>query len=257
MSLVLTERHGDVLKIILNKPERLNAATPVMFEDISAALAKLDGARSVLFMGAANAFCSGADLSMLGTAEDAGEVAYDALTRSYNPALFAIASLDVPVVSAVRGPAAGIGCSLALAADFCMASETGYFLQAFVKIGLVPDGGASWILPRLIGKARAAKMMMLGDRISAEEALEWGLVSRVVGDDMLDGEALAFAAELAERPALAARTLRGRLRSSHLKEYEIALAREANDQRLAAKTSDAAEGVRAFFDKRTPIFEGR
>src|SRR3546814_8959063 len=104
-----------------------------------------------------------------------------------------LAGLAVPIVSAVRGPVAGIGCSLALAADFCVASETAYFLQAFVNIGLVPDGGASWMLPRLVGRARAAEMMMLGERIPAAKALDWGLIHKVVADDALDAEALALA----------------------------------------------------------------
>src|SRR3546814_2694991 len=111
-----------------------------------------------------------------------------------------LAGLAVPIVSAVRGPVAGIGCSLALAADFCVASETAYFLQAFVNIGLVPDGGASWMLPRLVGRARAAAMMMLGERIPAAKALDWGLIQQVVAADALDAEALALAERLAAGP---------------------------------------------------------
>ncbi|MEO5868014.1 MAG: enoyl-CoA hydratase-related protein, partial [Sphingomonas sp.] len=171
---ILAERRGDVLVLTLNRPDRLNAAPPAMFVELRDALADLDGARAVLVTGAGRAFCSGADVAggALG-ADDPGNTTFKALTESYNPTMAALADLAVPVVSAVRGPAAGIGCSLALAADFCVASETAYFLQAFVNIGLVPDGGASWMLPRLIGKARATEMMMLGERVPAAKALEW------------------------------------------------------------------------------------
>ena len=167
---ILSERHGDVLVLTLNRPERLNAAPPAMFVELRAALEDLGGARAVLVMGAGRAFCSGADVGggALGS-DDPGSATYVALTESYNPTMLALARLAVPVVSAVRGPAAGIGCSLALAADFCVASETAYFLQAFVNIGLVPDGGASWMLPRLIGKARAVEMMMLGVKASKNQ----------------------------------------------------------------------------------------
>ena len=141
--------------LTLNRPERLNAAPPAMFDEICARRsADLDGARAVLLTGAGRAFCSGADVAggALGS-DNPGEATFRALTEHYNPLMAALAAISpVPVVSAVRGPAAGIGCSLALAADFCVASETAYFLQAFVNIGLVPDGGASWMLPRLIGK---------------------------------------------------------------------------------------------------------
>ena len=140
---ILGERHGDVLVLTLNRPDRLNAAPPALFDELRAAIAKLDGARAVLVTGAGRAFCSGADVGggALGS-DNPGETTHAALTDHYNPTIMAIAELGVPVVSAVRGPAAGIGCSLALAADFCVASETAYFLQAFVNIGLVPDGGA-------------------------------------------------------------------------------------------------------------------
>src|SRR3546814_2552517 len=122
-----------------------------------------------------------------------GEATFLALAEHYHPLMETLAGLAVPIVSAVRGPVAGIGCSLALAADFCVASETAYFLQAFVNIGLVPDGGASWMLPRLVGRARAAELMMLGERIPAAQALAWGLIHKVVADDALDAEEIGRA----------------------------------------------------------------
>jgi 2-(1,2-epoxy-1,2-dihydrophenyl)acetyl-CoA isomerase len=254
---ILTERRGDVLVVTLNRPERLNAAPPAMFEDITAALGALDGARAVLFAGAGRAFCSGADVGggALGS-DNPGETTFAALTGSYNPALLAIADLGVPVVSAVRGPAAGIGCSLALAADFCVASETAYFLQAFVNIALVPDGGASWMLPRLIGRARASEMMMLGERVPAAKAMEWGMIHRVVADEELDATAFALAERLAAGPTVALGLMRRGLHAALAGDYAGAMQAEAENQRAARGSADSAEGGMAFLQKRQPAFRG-
>jgi 2-(1,2-epoxy-1,2-dihydrophenyl)acetyl-CoA isomerase len=254
---ILTERRGDVLVVTLNRPERLNAAPPAMFEEIGAVLGDLGGARAVLFAGAGRGFCSGADVAAgaLG-AENPGEATFGALTCSYNPALLAIAELGVPVVSAVRGPAAGIGCSLALAADFCVASQTAYFLQAFVNIGLVPDGGASWMLPRLIGKARATAMMMLGERVPATTALEWGMIHEVVLDEALDLAAFALAERLAAGPTVALGLMRRGLHAAFESDYASAMVREAENQRAARGSADSMEGGMAFLQKRAPKFRG-
>ena len=254
---ILIERRGDVLVLTLNRPDRLNAAPPAMFEDLRGAIGNLAGARAVLVMGAGRGFCSGADVAggALG-ADDPGAATFRALTDSYNPALATLAELAVPVVSAVRGPAAGIGCSLALAADFCMASETAYFLQAFVNIGLVPDGGASWMLPRLIGRARAAEMMMLGEKVSAARALDWGMIHKVVADDALDAEAFALAERLAAGPTMTLGLIRRQLHAALDGDYAAAMAAEAANQRTARGTNDSMEGGRAFLEKRKPVFKG-
>jgi 2-(1,2-epoxy-1,2-dihydrophenyl)acetyl-CoA isomerase len=248
---ILSERRGDVLVLTLNRPDRLNAAPPAMFEELGAALGELDGARAVLIAGAGRAFCSGADVGggALGS-DNPGEATFAALTESYNPTMAAIADLSVPVVSAVRGPAAGIGCSLALAADFCVASETAYFLQAFVNIGLVPDGGASWMLPRLIGKARATEMMMA-------KALDWGMVHKVVSDDALDAEAFALAERLAAMPTVALGLMRRAITAAYETDYATAMQAEAANQRDARGSADSMEGGRAFLEKRKPVFTGR
>ena len=162
----------------------------------------------------------------------------------------------VPAATAVRGPAAGIGCSLALAADFCVASETAYFLQAFVNIGLVPDGGASWMLPRLIGRARAAEMMLLGERVSAAKALEWGMIHKVVADDTLDADALALAERLAAGPTIALGLIRQELQYALSNDYAAAMRNEAENQRRARGTKDSTEGGMAFLQKRKPAFRG-
>jgi 2-(1,2-epoxy-1,2-dihydrophenyl)acetyl-CoA isomerase len=259
---ILTERKGDVLIVTLNRPERLNAAPPAMFAEIRAALADLGGARAVLIAGAGRAFCSGADvgggaLNAASQGLDPGEATFDALTNHYNPTLAAIADLSVPVVSAVRGPAAGIGCSLALAADFCVASDTAYFLQAFVNIGLVPDGGASWTLTRLIGRARASEMMMLGERVPAAKAVEWGMIHKAVPDADLDADALVLAERLAGGPTVALGLMRRQLHAALDGGYEAAMVREAENQRAARGTADSMEGGMAFLQKRKAEFRGQ
>ncbi|MBO9622969.1 MAG: enoyl-CoA hydratase/isomerase family protein [Sphingomonas sp.] len=255
---ILTHRRGDVLAITLNRPDRLNAAPPAMFDEIRSAIDTLDGARAVLLLGAGKAFCSGADVASGAlSAGDPGAATHAALTEHYHPTLEAIAELPVPVVSAVRGPAAGIGCSLALAADFCVAANTAYFLQAFVNIGLVPDGGASWMLPRLIGRHRALEMMMLGERVPADKARDWGMVHQVVHEDVLEDEAGRLAQRLAAGPTVALGMIRRQLHGALGSSYAEAMAREAENQRTARGTQDSMEGGMAFLQKRKPEFKGQ
>lgn len=254
---ILTERHDDVLVVTLNRPDRLNAASLDMAGEITAALADIGGSRAVVLTGAGRAFCSGADLQSRGDrAGTPGDASHAALTDHYNPLMLAIADLPVPVVTAVNGPAAGIGCSIALAGDFAVAARSAYFLQAFVNIGLVPDGGASWMLPRLIGKARATQMMMLGEKIDAQTAEGWGLIYRCVDDAALLGTAMDLAHRLAAGPTLALGIMRANLKAALDSDYPTALAREADGQRTAAGSADAVEGAMAFLQKRKPAFTG-
>jgi 2-(1,2-epoxy-1,2-dihydrophenyl)acetyl-CoA isomerase len=171
--------------------------------------------------------------------------------------IMALSSVPVPVVSAVRGPAAGVGCSIALAADFVVAAKSGYFLQAFVNIGLVPDGGSSWMLPRLVGTAQATRMMMLGEKIGGEEAERIGLIYRCVEDDALDAEAEALAARLAGGPTVSLGLMKKTLRDGLQADLATTLAAEAEAQRLACGTADAAEGAMAFLGKRKAEFQGK
>ena len=253
---ILVERRGDVLVITLNRPDRLNAASLDLADELYAALDRIDGARAVLITGAGRAFCSGADLAARGERTgSAGQASHAALTRHYNPLMVRLSELPVPIVSAVNGPAAGIGCSIALAADLVIAGASAYFLQAFVNIGLVPDGGASWTLPRLVGWSRATEMMLLGERVGAEKAVDWGLITRAVPDDQLMAEALAMATRLAAGPTVALGLMRRNIMLSSYG-YCEALNREAEAQRIAADTGDAMEGGMAFLQKRKAEFRG-
>lgn len=256
---ILTEKRGDVMVITLNRPERLNAAPPQMADEIAIALRNLDGARAVLITGQGRAFCSGADLQARGerSAVSGGDVSHMALSRHYNPTMLLLSELDVPVVTAVNGPAAGIGCSIALCGDFVVAARSAYFLQAFVNIGLVPDGGSTWILARSIGKARATQMMMLGERIPAEQAADWGLIYKAVDDAALMDEAMALATRLAAGPTVAIASMRRTIRLALDGSFEQVLAAEAAGQRLAGGSQDAREGGRSFLEKRKPAFTGR
>ncbi|MBX9729813.1 MAG: enoyl-CoA hydratase/isomerase family protein [Sphingomonas sp.] len=255
--MIRTEREGDVLVLTLNRPERLNAAPPAMFEEIAHAFDHLDGARAVLITGEGRAFCSGADLAGRDTAQASpADRAKQSLTNSYNPTMLKIAKAPVPIVSAVNGPAAGIGCSLALAADFCIAGESGYFLQAFVNIGLVPDGGASWMLARLVGKARATEMMLLGERIHGPKAADWGLIYKCVPDAVLREEAMTLATRLAAGPTLALGLMRQGLAAALESDYATALAGEADRQSIAGQSADAVEGAVSFLQKRKAVFTG-
>lgn len=254
---IRVERVGDVRKIALNRPERLNACPPEMAVEIAKAISDLDGARTVLITGEGRAFCSGADLSAgSDNSIEGGRGAYTALTRAYNPLLLLLSRLAVPVVTAVNGPAAGIGCSIALAGDFVLAGRSAYFLQAFVNIGLIPDGGASWMLTRLIGKARATEMMMLGEKIGAEKAESWGLIYKTVDDATLQDEAMALATRLAAGPTVALGTMRQTISKALEADYASALLMEAEGQWKAGDSKDAAEGARAFLEKRKARFSG-
>ena len=254
---ILAERHGDVLQLTLNRPDRLNAASLDMADELSEALDRIDGARAVLLTGAGRAFCSGADLAARGDRSvGGGQGSHRALTRHYNPLMLKLAELDVPTIAAVNGPAAGVGCSIALAADFVVAGASAYFLQAFVNIGLVPDGGASWMLTRLVGKARATEMMMLGEKIGATQAADWGLIHKAVPDDALMTEAMALAERLAAGPTVALGVMRRNIQLAMDGTYADALGREAAGQRIAGGTGDAMEGGMAFLQKRRAAFRG-
>ncbi len=248
----------QIATITLNRPDRLNACSIDMADEIFMALDFLEDARALIITGEGRAFCAGADLQAKSDSPVTGGNGYfAALNKNYNPLMLKLSKMDMPVITSVNGPAAGVGCSLALASDFAIAGKSAYFLQAFVNIGLVPDGGASWMLTRLIGKARATEMMMLGEKIPGEKAAEWGLVYKCVEDDALLSEAKALARRLADGPTVALGIMRQNIAAALDSDYASALMREAEGQRLAGSSEDAREGAIAFLQKRKAEFKGK
>ena len=256
---ILTEHVGNVLKITLNRPDRLNAASLPLAEELGAAFYDLDGARAVLITGAGKGFCSGADLAARGDASPVQQKggSHRALQNFYNPLVSQILRCPVPVVTAVNGAAAGVGCSIALAGDFVLAGKSAYFLQAFVNIGLVPDGGSTWLLARAIGRARATRMMMLGEKIGAQQAEDWGLIYKAVDDATLMDEAMALATRLSEGPTISYSTMKASIATALDGTLPQVLLAEAEGQRTAGASADAMEGGMAFLQKRKPEFKGR
>ena len=250
------ERDGAVLRVVLNRPERLNAVTAPMGAALLAALraAAADGAvRAVLLHGAGRSFCAGQDLAEVAPNQDLGAT----LEQVFNPVVRAICTLPKPVVCAVQGVAAGAGANMALACDIVLAGQSARFLQAFVRIGLLPDAGGTWLLPRLAGDARARGMAMLGEPVPAPQAEAWGLIWRTVPDEDLNAEAGKLAAQLAALPTEAMRLMKQAFAVSGQHTLDQQLDTERDLQREAGGTPDFREGVQAFLDKRPPRFTGR
>lgn len=255
---IIVEKDGPLTTITLDRPDRLNAMAPQMADELSEALYDLGDSRAVLITGAGKGFCSGADLAARGdrSALNSKGGSHRALQNHYNPAINMVLRAPVPVICAVNGPAAGVGCSLALAGDFVLAGKSAYFLQAFVNIGLVPDGGSTWLLARAIGRARATRMMMLGEKIGADQAEDWGLIYKACEDDALMEEARALAVNLANGPTLAYATMKRNIATALDGSITEVLLAEAEGQRLAGASKDAMEGGMAFLEKRKPAFKG-
>jgi len=252
---------GAVATLTLNHPQVMNAVSAGMLGGLSDALDHVEDpaheVRALLITGEGRAFCTGANLQ--GRGDNSGKTA-DAgalLETHYHPLLRRLRNLGAPIVTAVNGPAAGIGMSIALMGDMIVCARSAYFLQAFRRIGLVPDGGSTWLLPRLIGLARAKELSLMGEKLPAATALEWGLVNRVYDDAALMHEAHALAANLAKGPTVALGLIRKLYWESDGNSHEEQLDLERQSQRVAARSADFQEGVAAFLGKRPAQFKGR
>lgn len=256
------ERSDALATLVLDRPATLNALSRQMVRELTTAITGLaapgpERARCLLITGAGRGFSSGADLAEDVRASRGVPDLATTLGEGYNPLIRALAGLDIPVVAAVNGPAAGAGMSLALAADFVFAARSAFFLQAFVGIGLAPDAGSTWFLPRLIGPARATELMMLGERLPAEQAVSWGLIHRVVDDDTLLDEATAFGHRLAAGPTAAYGAIRRLARTAATGDLSAQLDREAEEQGRLGRTEDFLAGIKAFLERAKPRFSGR
>ncbi len=258
-SSILLRRDGAIARLTLNRPDRLNALTLAMLGELSAALSDLDGdetVRAVILTGTGRGFCAGQDLTDHEAVDDTRAIR-SVVERHYNPVIRQIRALPQPVIAAVNGIAAGAGCSLALACDIAIAPESAKFSNAFVNIGLIPDGGGSYFLPRLVGQARALGLSLLGEAIDAKTAADWGLIWRAVPDSEFAGAIDALAKRLAEMPTAAIGLIKHAINVSGHHSLEQQLAVEAELQAQAAETEDYQEGRAAFLEKRKPRFIGR
>ncbi|MEM9878882.1 MAG: enoyl-CoA hydratase-related protein [Pseudomonadota bacterium] len=260
----LFEIKDSIGVLTLNRPERLNAMSNQMLQEIRGVLDIVEdpesGVRCLMITGAGKGFCSGADLAGGGLPDvkdkkAAGKIDLGkTLERDYNPIIERLAALRVPIVNAVNGGAAGAGCSLAIAADIVIAAKSAYFLQAFINIGIVPDAGSSYFLPRRIGEARAMAMMMLGEKIPAETALDWGLIYEVVDDEALMARAMEIATKLANGPTRSIALIRNMANQSMGNSLTQQLHVERVYQRDAGRGPEFREGVSAFLEKRKADF---
>jgi 2-(1,2-epoxy-1,2-dihydrophenyl)acetyl-CoA isomerase len=259
---VIWEQDGGVGKLTLNRPETLNAWTAAFGEELKQVVtgeAADDSVRAVLITGAGRGFSSGADLKagFDPHPDDGRPDVKKELHGVYHPVIAGIRRLPKPVIAAVNGPAVGIGASLAFACDLVLAGESAYFGLAFVNIGLMPDGGSTLFVPAAVGKARAFQMALLGERIPADRALQWGLVNYVHKDDRLLGEAGALAEHLAAGPTLSYASSKKALNQMLYPNMDAQLDLEAELQHELARSDDFLEGASAFVEKRTPSFSGR
>lgn len=255
------EVNSDVAVITFNDPATMNAAGIDTVTELLWAfeLAARD-ARATILTGTGRGFCSGANLSAGESKDSAGTGEPDAgkaLDTHYHPLIMAMKEHAHPIITAINGAAAGVGCSIALMGDMIIASEDAYFLQAFRRIGLVPDGGSTYLLPRLVGRARAMEMALMGEKISATKALEWGLINQVVPSNALLETAQDTARKLAEGPTQALALLRKLVWESADNDFTSQLHAERVAQRTAGRTADFKEGVSAFLEKRSAQFTGR
>jgi 2-(1,2-epoxy-1,2-dihydrophenyl)acetyl-CoA isomerase len=258
---ILCDVTGDVATITLNRPHKLNAFNEAMHRELAQAFDRIEAdaaIRAVLLTGAGRGFCAGQDLGdrMVGTGDSPPDLG-DTLERTFNPSIRRICRLERPVVCAVNGVAAGAGANLAFNCDLVLAARSAQFIEPFCKLGLVPDAGGTFILPRLVGSARARGLALLGAPLAAERAEAWGLIWRVVEDDSLMDEAISLARHLATQPTKGLGLIKRAFLASATNSLDAQLDLERDLQREAGRTEDYREGVAAFMAKRRPTFRGR
>jgi 2-(1,2-epoxy-1,2-dihydrophenyl)acetyl-CoA isomerase len=255
---IIAEESDGIARITLNRPDRLNSFTAHMHEELRDALAGVAEARVIVLTGAGRAFCAGQDLNDRAVA--AGDRPADlgvAVETGWNPLITTLTSIHQPVIAQVNGVAAGAGANIALACDIIVAARSARFIQSFSAIGLIPDSGGSWILPRLVGQARALGLALTGEPLEAEKAEEWGLIWKSVDDEALTGEVDALAAKLASLPPLGVAAIKSIMRSTWSRNLAEELKLQRDEMRRLGFTEDYREGVAAFLEKREAKFVGR
>jgi len=257
--ILFSVEHGVAL-LSLNRPKQLNSFNEAMHFEVQRALVHVrdtPAIRALLLTGEGRGFCAGQDLADRAASPESNPPDLgNSIERFYNPLICALRDLPVPVICAVNGVAAGAGANIPLACDLVLAARSARFIQAFCKIGLIPDSGGTFFLPRLVGMARAKALTLLGDPLSADEALQWGLIYRVVDDDVLRDTALQLARHLAKQPTYGLALIKQSLNASFDNSFQQQIEVERDLQRLAGRSEDYREGVHAFMQKRTPVFKG-
>ena len=254
---ILFTNDAGIARLTLNRPDRLNSFTAEMHEEVADALAHLEGARTLILTGAGRGFCAGQDLADRAVAPGEQVDLGDSVERYYNPLIRSLTSLPLPVIARVNGVAAGAGANIALACDIVIAAKSAKFIQSFANIGLIPDSGGTWILPRLVGQARALGLALTAEPLPAEKAAEWGLIWKAVEDEALDAEVDALATRFAAAPTKGLAAIKQMIRASwgHTLDQELDLQRDK--MRELGFSEDYREGVNAFMEKRKPTFSGK
>ena len=248
---------GAIARITLNRPDRLNSFTVQMHEELREALNSLGDARVLVLTGAGRGFCAGQDLNDRAVAPGQAVNLGETVEQCWNPLIRKLTSLPQPVIARINGVAAGAGANIAIACDIVVAAKSAKFIQSFSAIGLIPDSGGTWALPRVVGQPRALGLALTGEPLSAEKAEQWGMIWKAVEDDALDAEVDAIAAKLASLPPLGLAAIKEMIRSSWQYSLDEELERQAGAMRRLGFTEDYREGVAAFLEKRTPNFTGR